>query len=257
MRWLLLLVAAWPAWGGEITPEALDHLPPADVYILGEVHDSAAHHLNQARAVTAIAPSALVWEMLRDDQGPLVVMGAGLADLDAAIGWTGNGWPGLSLYYPIFANAGSARHYGAEVTTDALLDAIKGLPPTIAGYGLELPLSPDIQAEAEAEQAAAHCDALPQSKLPGMVAAQRLRDAALAQATMQAMADTGGPVVVITGTGHARRDRGVPAVLSHAAPGLRVVSVGQFEGDPGPDAPFDLWVVTPARGGPDPCDAFR
>jgi uncharacterized iron-regulated protein len=32
------------------------------------------------------------------------------------------------------------------------------------------------------------------------------------------MAATGGPVVVITGTGHARRDLGAPAKLALAAP---------------------------------------
>jgi len=58
---------------------------------------------------------------------------------------------------------------------------------------------------------------------------------------------------VITGAEHARRDTGVLAV---AAPGLRVLSVGQMEADPGVDAPFDLWLVTPAVAREDPCAAF-
>lgn len=256
MRWLLPFVLAAPAWGGEIQPAALDTLPEAEVYVLGEVHDNAQHHLNQARAVAAIKPAAVVWEMLGADKGALVLPGAGMADLDAALGWTDSGWPEFSMYYPIFAAAGAAQHFGADVPRDALKRAMAGAVE-IEGFGLDQPLSAQAQAAAEAEQAQVHCGALPAEMLPGMVAAQRLRDAALAQAAVRAMDQTGGPVVVITGWGHARRDTGVPAVLAQAAPGLRVLSLGQVEGDPGPDAPFDLWITSPTRQGDNPCDAFQ
>ena len=73
------------------------------------------------------------------------------------------------------------------------------------------------------------------------------------RAVVQAIAETGGPVVVITGSGHARKDQGVPAVLALAAPSLSVVSVGQLESDPGPDAPYDFWIVTPPQPRDDPC----
>ena len=90
----------------------------------------------------------------------------------------------------------------------------------------------------------------------GMVQAQRLRDAALARAVVLAIAETGGPVAVITGSGHARRDTGVPALLALAAPDLAVLTIGQVEADPGPDAPYDLWIVTPATPRDDPCAAL-
>ena len=64
-------------------------------------------------------------------------------------------------------------------------------------------------------------------------------------------------VVVITGNGHARRDRGIPAMLALAAPGLTIVSLGQMEGTAPPDAPFDLVIVTDAPERGDPCLAFR
>ena len=95
--------------------------------------------------------------------------------------------------------------------------------------------------------------------MPGMVEAQRLRDAALARATLQAMADTGGPVAVIAGSGHARRDWGIPAALAVAAPELSVLSVGQIEaeGAAEPEQPFDLWLVTEPTPREDPCAAFN
>ena len=49
-------------------------------------------------------------------------------------------------------------------------------------FGLDAALDPEEQATREAGQMAAHCDALPEDVLPGMVEAQRLRDAALAAA---------------------------------------------------------------------------
>lgn len=256
MRWLWLLVLAGPLWAGEIEQKAIDRLPPADVYLLGETHGNAVHHMNQAHAVVALTPSAVVWEMLAPDRALRAVEGASMADLDKEIGWTGSGWPDFSLYYQIFMASASARHYGADVARPDLVRAMTG-EVVIPGYGLDTPLDAEDQAAREAEQELVHCGALPAEMLPGMVAAQRLRDAALARAALQALEETGGPVVVITGTGHARRDTGVPAVMRAVAPGVRVLSVGQFADDPGPEAPFDLWIVTGAVETVDPCAAFR
>ena len=64
-------------------------------------------------------------------------------------------------------------------------------------------------------------------------------------------------VVVITGAEHARRDIGIPALLTLARPDLTVLSVGQIEGVPDARPPFDLWITTAGvadRG--DPCEAF-
>ncbi len=252
-----LPVGAWP-----IATDDLTTLPAADVVVLGEVHDNPDHHANQTRAVRAIAPSALVFEMLTPDQAARMPQDRSDSDeLAKALQWDAAGWPDFALYHPIFLASPDARIYGANVPRKALraamaLGATVGFGPDAARYGLDKALLPKDQAAREAEQAEAHCGALPPEMLPGMVQAQRLRDAALARATETALRETGGPVVVITGTGHARRDTGLPAVLALADPTLRLLSVGQLESDPGPDAPFDLWLVTPPTPRPDPCLAF-
>jgi uncharacterized iron-regulated protein len=128
--------------------------------------------------------------------------------------------------------------------------------PEAAAYGLTDPLPPDDQSAREAEQAKAHCDALPPDLLPGMVDVQRLRDAALARAVVQAMADTGGPVAVITGNGHARRDQGLAVPLARVAPDLSLLAIAQFEEEAPAAPPFDLWLITPATPREDPCAAF-
>jgi uncharacterized iron-regulated protein len=258
----LLIFAAAPAAAGSIAPEDLVALPPADVVILGEVHDNADHHAHQAQAVAAIRPRALVFEMLTPEQAARAagVDRGDAAALGAALGWAGSGWPDFALYHPIFAAAPDAAVYGGGMDRAQVRRAFSEPPdaifgPEAAAFGLLDVLDPADQAGREAAQQAAHCNALPPEMLSGFVAAQRLRDAALARAVRDAWVATGGPVVLIAGTEHARTDVGVPAKLMRAA-GLRVLSVGQVEGDPGPDAPFDLWVVTDPAPRADPCATF-
>jgi uncharacterized iron-regulated protein len=104
---------------------------------------------------------------------------------------------------------------------------------------------------------AAHCDALPPEMLPVMVSIQRLRDARLAQVALQAFKDTGGPIAVVTGNGHARRDWGAPAVLEHADPSIEIFALGQGEGEDAPPGTFDVVKNAPPPERSDPCESFR
>ncbi len=238
-------------------------LPQADVVILGEVHDNPDHHAWQAEAIAAIAPSALVFEMLLPEQAAVVTpdLRADVEALGAALGWEARGWPDFAMYHPLFVAAADAAVFGGDVPSSTVRRALDegaaaAFGPEAGRYGLTQPLPEQEQAAREDMQARAHCDALPADLLPGMVEAQRLRDAALARAAVKAHAATGGPVVVIAGTGHARTDWGMPAVLAVAAPELTVFSVGQIEGRAGPDAPFDMTRATEPQLRDDPCAAF-
>ena len=261
---LLAFLFPVPGWAAQIAPDGLRYLPEADVVIVGEVHDNIFHHANQVRAITAIKPRALVFEMLTPEQAARIIpaLRRDPVALERALGWEASGWPDFTMYYPIFTAAPEAAIFGGALPREAVRRAMtEGAAPVFgaaaARYGLADPLPPAQQAAREADQQAAHCDALPEAALPGMVAAQRLRDAGLARAVVAALGETGGPVVLITGTGHARDDRGVPLALAQAAPKVRVVSVGQYETDPGPAAPHDFWLVTDPVPRPDPCGAFR
>lgn len=243
--------------------EALDRLL-GDIVVLGEIHDNAEHHLNQARAVAALAPEALVFEMLTPEQAARATpaVRSDPAALEAALGWNASGWPDFAIYWPVFAAAPDAAIIGAAVPREEARRAFESplaevFGPEAPRFGLDRALSPEDQAAREAEQQAAHCDALPEAMLPGMVAAQRLRDGALAAAALAALADTGGPVAVITGSGHARTDIGVPALLRLAAPEVAVVSLGQVERPATAPQPFDLWIASDPAPRDDPCAAFR
>ena len=248
-----------------VSPADLDRLAPADVWVLGEAHGNPEHHANQARAVAALDPAALVFEMLTPAQAARAAppRPEDAATLGAILDWSAGGWPDFELYHPIFVAAPEAAVFGGALARTEVRRVFSEPLVEVFGagasdFGLDRDLDPRDQVAREAGQAAAHCDALPEAMLPGMVAAQRLRDAALARAVRAAHADTGGPVVLITGSAHARTDHGVPALLGMAAPDLSVRALGQFEAPIGTeDPPFDLWIVTgsPDRG--DPCAVFR
>ncbi len=260
----LVLLLGGQAGAGQIAAADIGALPPAGVVILGEVHDNPAHHLNQARALAALKPTAVVFEMLSPEQAKIVngsgVSGEALAN---ALGWADSGWPDFAIYRPVFDALGTARVYGMALPRDQVRRAMTEGAAAVFGadagrFGLDDPLSDEVRARLEDEQREAHCDALPDEMLPGMVAAQRLRDAAFARTVLEAYTATGGPVAVITGNGHAREDWGIPRALRLAAPDLAVLSLGQLETGADPDgAAFSVWVTTPAAARDDPCAVFR
>jgi len=261
---MLAACAAPAAFAGAVSlSDALvDRMRGAQVVILGEVHDNPAHHRVQAAAVAALAPRAVVWEMLTAQVAARLTpeLIADPAALAQATDWDASGWPPLEMYLPVFRAAPGAAQLGALVPRSvarAVMEtgAVAGFGEDAARYGLADPLPSVEQAARENDQLSAHCDALPQEMLPMMVEIQRLRDAELARAALRALEQTGGPVVVITGNGHARADRGVPVYLRRAAPGVAVFALGQSEAGQ-VSGTFDAVLDGPATDRPDPCAAF-
>ncbi|WP_339949907.1 ChaN family lipoprotein [uncultured Albimonas sp.] len=280
---------------------ALDGLPAlaarareADLLVVGEVHDNPSHQELQVVLARTLGIRALALEMVPQAAEPaLAELRAAAPDpetraapetesLRAAADWddyapwhgvieavpqaqvTGGGVPRADLRQAM--TEGAAAAFGADA----------------ARYGLDAPLPAGEQGALEAELDASHCGALPAEMLAPMVEAQRLRDARFAQALLRARQGAGagagasaGPAraMLVTGNGHARRDRGAPFVLTFAAPELRVLSILQAEWSP--DAPgdvaaalapwrradgglpYDLAVIAPAPGREDPCARFR
>ena len=252
------LVAALFAFGAaaEVPQAARD----AQVVVLGEQHDNPVHHVRQAEWVAALTPAALVFEMLTAEQAAGITRPwADQAELDAMTGWSQSGWPSFDMYYPIFAATPDAAIYGAGVTRAALMAQLE-TPltehPRAAQFGLDSAADPAEQAAREALQARAHCDALPEEVLPMMVDAQRLRDLELADVALRALRDTGGPVVVITGNGHARTDWGMPALLALAAPDVVLFALAQGEEGAAVSGGFALTLDAPAPERGDLCAAF-
>ncbi len=235
-----------------------------DIVVIGEIHDNPHHHEMQAEKVQALKPAALVFEMLTAEQVALITLeNRGDKDrLAHVLGWDESGWPDFDYYFPIMEAAPVARIFGAGLTRDQAQATLSQSPEHVFGerydrFGLKSALPADQQSAREAHQMAAHCDALPEEMLGTMVTIQRLRDTMIARAAIEALEQTGGPVAVITGNGHARKDWGMPAVLRYVAPELSVFVVGQTEDDLQIEGEFDEILSSPAPVREDPCAAFK
>jgi len=248
-----------------ITPvlSSADTLPDDfDVYLLGEVHDNPRHHLGQAAMIEQIQPKAVVFEQL-SPRGAAIANTVSRDDLTAlgeALDWDNTGWPPFRMYAVIFdvmgdtPAVGMAKPFGKAREAFAL-GAAETFGTGAEAYGLTSALATDEQAAREQLQFDAHCAAMPIELMPGMVEAQRYRDAAFARTILEAVETYGSPVAVILGHGHARNDWAVPRFLNRVSPDLDVFSVGFVEIG-APELPFDLQIATEAPERGDPCAAL-
>lgn len=248
-------------------PDFIEQARGADIVVLGEIHDNAEHHVNQLSIVRALQPAALVFEMIpqkrETEVNALRAADATRDEIAAALDWANSGWPDFAFYAGIMEAAPGAQIFGggqpvADVRRAMVEGASGPFGPDAETYGLGQPLEPEEQAARETTQAEAHCDALPADLLPGMVEAQRFRDAGLADAALWARTMSGnGQVVVITGTGHADKREGAPAAIAVAASDVRVLSLGQLEAAPKDAEAFDHYMLAPPPPDrPDPCAAL-
>jgi uncharacterized iron-regulated protein len=256
----------------------------APFLVLGETHDNPDHHLLQARLVRAVAAAgrrpALAFEMLDLDDQPAVDAALAKSPRDAgllghAVGWDESGWPEFRLYRPI-VEAGLAAGMpivAANLARPLVRDVVRKGPEVLpadlrARLDRAGPPTEEERKALRAEMQESHCGELPESILDSMVFAQRVRDAQMAARMLDA--GSGDGAILITGSGHARRDRAVPAFLEREAPGRGAVVVAFLEAtasaqSPGDYAkqfyagamPFDFVVFTPAEEREDPCAGFR
>ncbi|HSM92016.1 MAG TPA: lipoyl synthase [Anaeromyxobacteraceae bacterium] len=266
---------------------ALDELRAAvagaEFVILGETHDNPDHHRLQATLLEAALAGgrrpALAFEMFDTSQAePLAAALSAAAatpdDVAKATQWDKSGWPDFALYRPIF-EVGLAAKLGivaANLPRPVAREVVRKGPGALPGDVREWleragePSREELRTWAE-EMKEDHCGELPKELLSGLVRAQRARDAQMA---LKAAAAGGKGSVLITGDGHARTDRGVPAWLGRIVPGARVVSIGLVEVDEelrwprqyaeeygGARLPFDFVVFTPRAEREDPCEGLR
>jgi uncharacterized iron-regulated protein len=241
-----------PATGEMLSPEALAGLLAAtDMALLGERHDNPDHHALQAwmlrRMIEAGRRPAVAFEMMSSDQAPAIAAHLATAPRDAAglgaaLGWEKSGWPDWRLYSPIAQAAMDAGLpvVAANLPRETTRAISKGNPPEglAARLGIDRPLPPALAADMVEELKSSHCNQLPESAVAPMMAVQRARDAAMAEA-MAAAAGTPGTdaAALVTGSGHARSDRGVPLHLRRIAPGARILTVAPVEVEPGKTTP--------------------
>jgi uncharacterized iron-regulated protein len=272
----------WSVRASRFVDEAALHdaLDGARYRFIGEIHDHAAQHALRARLVSALAakrPAAVmeIFDIGRDDALAAAQARGGDAEALAAAGaldreaWR---WP---LHRPVVdaALAAGMPIRAANVERTALMRLARS--GSAGAWQPRLDAAPWGERERQAMREAivdSHCGALPDQAVPAIALAQRIRDAAMAQALAGA-ARTAGGAVLLAGNGHVRRDLGAPLYLRPdelPAGTADIVTVAFVEATPAEidaadfphrlvaDHPgFDYIWFTPPTPRPDPCEGIE
>jgi uncharacterized iron-regulated protein len=290
------------ARGREIDLEDLARVVErTDFVLLGEQHENADHHRLQADLLASMVASgrrpAVAFEQIDLEQQNAVDKVLDTTpwpnDVDRpklavsvakAANWEKNGWPPFRLYSPVFETAiGAGLPVRAANLSRSSMNAVfSASAPPKKGHGeamavrdkgllAEVPLPDPARLSLSSDIEEAHCGYATASLVEKMVEAQRRRDAVMADAL--AIADSHSAwkgAVLIAGSGHVRKDYGVPLYLRRVMPNRSVVSVAMLEVSPDAqrfedyagllhtaELPFDYVVFTPRADDKDPCERFK
>lgn len=248
-------------------------LAAARVVFLGETHDNPEHHAVQGDILRHLANATekpvLLMEQFDRDQQPEIdaALASGRDPADLLRGWD------AGHYRPLLdrARAAGLGLRAANLPRASLRPVVRegfaSLPPGEAErLALDAAWDDARQRYLSEVIEVSHCGKISPTLREGLVRAQRLRDATLADTVLEA---SGRTVVFVLGRGHARRDVGVPRYLDIRQPGTPMLSIGLVEVVPGKTDPaayerdhvggraaFDLLVFTARAERPDPCLAF-
>ena len=233
----------WQADGRRFTSfdTLLQAARTSDIVLLGETHDSLAHHAVQLKILAGLATTmpAPVLVMEQYDLGQQARLDAILhatdtpqQKLDALQALMDPGWDWAG-YQPLLATAVQYRLHivAANIARETLREiGRKGLGALGTGEAARLGLTQDWQPAQQRQLASdvadSHCGALPPAAVIAIALSQRVRDAIMADRLL-----TAGPgtVVAILGRGHVRRDLAVPLYLAARAPRRTVLAIGLSE----------------------------
>jgi uncharacterized iron-regulated protein len=256
-----LLNRVWDVRAGQFvgTEQAMARAAQARYVLLGEQHDSVAHHAVQLQVLQGLhalgRKVTLAMEQFDSEhQGSLSrAQQAGERDAERLAeagqlnkkGWR---WP---LYKDLIDWAAQhqwplrgvnlSRREGRKIAMGEIEPTLPALPP-------------EQVTNMENDVVSGHCGHRPApDMLAALVSAQRARDLRMAEG----MDTAEGPVVLIAGLGHVRSDRAVPRYLAEPE---RALVVGLFEVQLGKTDPaayatagLDLLWFTPAQVRTDPC----
>ena len=248
--------------GARLTPEQLlTRLAAAPKVLVGERHDNPDHHALQLwllRALAAQRPQgSLLLEMLTPDQQVKVdqvraAIAAGQVpqDILGALNWQ-PGWA-WSLYGPLVQHALRQPYplLAANLERREVMQIYAQVPQLQGQASTAQPVR-----EALLEQIRqSHCNLLPESQLPAMLAVQQQRDRRMAEALLAAPA----PSLLFAGAFHVRRELGVPLHLQDlgAAEGVQVLILAEV-GSQVSTASADYVWYTPAQPEQDHCAKLR
>lgn len=218
------------------------HLQGVRYVLLGEVHDNSAHHRMRRDLIAALVRNgrkpAIAMEQFDREQQTALDHAIAAPPRDAEHIRTGSGFNSQGWHWPDYAPIISVALDGglplvaANLSRDEAFRIATSNAAAVLGnqavtaLALDQPLPQAAQRKLERVIDDGHCGKAPAKILPGMIAAQRARDAVMAQILVRHAASG---AVLIAGNGHVRRDFGVPHYLqAHTAP-ENIIAVGFIE----------------------------
>ncbi len=237
------------------TTARLEAVLPADVLLVGEQHDAAAHQEIEQLIVSSLATRGLLAAVALE----MAEVGVSTAKLKpsatelqvrAALQWGNKAWPWKD-YGPAVMTAVRA---GVPVLGANLPRA--RMPDSMNDNKLDVQLSgPALKAQQQAIRIG-HCNLLPESQITPMTRIQVAKDITMADTVHQLLLP-GKTVVLLTGNGHADRHLGVP---QHLRADVNAKSLHLRAGDAAAtDRPgaFDSVWPTPALPATDYCAGLK
>ncbi len=249
-----------------MSPEQQQSLMQADIILLGEQHDNPDHHKLQAQIVEMLGQAgvlgAVVFEQVNWDQQVIVsnLSNRNLHQLETQLNWAKSGWPSFKFYEPIFT---TATRFRAPIIAGNI-SSEKSKAVYKEGYhavfsldeqkllGLTKELDGPAMTALKKEVFEGHCQMIPEDHVSAMVPIQRARDAAMALAWHKHHKT--GKAIFIVGSGHARKDFGLPWYLKQLDPSLKIWSIGMNEkGSEAQAGAYDQVITTDPILRDDPC----
>ena len=262
----------------------LDRLATVRFVLAGESHNNPDHHQLQLRILESLFANgrrpAVGFELFTTpDQAELDRYQASPdrnpTALVDGLSWGKRRHALYELYVPLVRFAGEAglplvaMDLSSEEVAGVKLQGLDALPEAlIARFGLDQPLPGSRQQILVQDLVKSHCGLLFTQNLEGPLLVQRARDATMAERLVRS--DTGDGALMLSGYGHARKDRGVPFLLSEYANQGAVVSVLFASVKPGlakaqdyaawfggEKPPFDYLWFTARVDDEDPCERLE
>jgi uncharacterized iron-regulated protein len=257
-----------------------EHIVNSDYLLLGETHDNPQHHQGHAWAITQLGSgghsAAVAFEMISQQQG-LVIAGRQFDSAESLIAGLNHikvRWNYKRFYEPVFVAAINADYTVLPANFDRKeisLLARKGeteLSQEIKTLLTENALPAEQVVASRKEIEGSHCGMINEEMTEAMMLVQRAKDAQMTRAMLnEQKVDV---QVLVAGSGHVRRDRGVPFYLQRYASDKNILSVAWLEVESSAIdvqayaerwgeqlLPFDFVLFTPRVDRTDPCEKFR
>lgn len=247
----LLALAAWLLAACATPQPTMGSLPSQGVLLLGEQHDNPHHQRLQHQAVEHLVArgqlAALALEMApagTSTQG----LPADASDqaIQQALRWSQAGWP-WSPYAPAIQQAVRA---GVVVVGANLPRSAIGA--SMQNRAIDQSVSPAVWQQQRQAVDDGHCGLLPASQLDPMTRVQVARDQSMAR-VLAAYERPGQVTVLLTGSAHADKTRGVPLHLPPQTSAYSVLMAAEST----PTAHFDAVWTAPAIPPKDYCAELK